>query len=104
MSDLTTDTIALKEEDGMVLIEFPEPVRWVKLDPNTAKAVGIQMAKDAYKAQTGGEADGKVIITQELEAKLITRLTHVIKNLQDKGKLPGFIAQEVMTIVLREVS
>jgi len=104
MNELTTDTIAFKEEDGMVIIEFQKPVRWVKLNPEIAKQAGMQMAKDAYKAQYGTEAEGKTIITRELEAKLLTRLTHVIRNMQKNGKAPGFIANEVMAIVLREVS
>lgn len=104
MTDILTDTFAMGEEDGYIRLEFPKPVTAVKMNPSQAKALGIALAKEAYKAETGSNASGATVITKQLEAKLVIRLTKVIKNLQDKGRAPGFIANEVMGIVLREVS
>lgn len=106
MTDLITDTVAVGEKDDRVCLEFPKPIMWATFDPDTAKQIGLAMAKKAYDLHIGKEteATGVQVVSKELEAKLITRLTHVIKNLTEKNKQPGYIANEVLTIVLREVT
>ena len=105
MSDLTTDTMAVGEQDGMVVISFPKPVQWATFDPETAKNIGMAMAKTSYELTTNSKTDasGAKILSETMQAKLVTRLTHVIRNLSEKGKPPGFIAEECMTVILREV-
>lgn len=105
MTDLITDTVAVGEEAGQVKLIFPKPIQWAVFDPQTAKEIGMAMAKTSYEIISGQkqEISGAKVLTAEIEAKLINRLTHVIRSLSEKGKPTGFIAQECLTVVLREV-
>lgn len=97
-------TIAVGDEGGQVILRFPGSVEWCALDPETARQVGEAIARAAYKAHTGREPEkGRSIISEQVRTRMITRCTHVIRSLQDKGRLPGFIAAEVVDTVLSEV-
>lgn len=62
------------------------------------------MARAAYSARYGIKADeSKSIISDQKRMMLVTRVTHVIRSLQDKGKLPGVIASHVVDTILSEV-
>lgn len=100
----TATSVAIGTEDGLIKLEFPENIRYAKFDPDTAKAIGLEMCKLAYGERfPNSEANGREVISAEIQNKILTRLTFVIKQLQEKGQAPGFIANEVMNIVLREV-
>lgn len=97
-------TCAVGERDGKVILEFPKPVQWAAFTPDVARNIGMAMAQNAYNAKYPGQNnDAKKELTQQLVTKLQTRLTLVIKNLQDRGKDSAYIADEVMNIILREV-
>lgn len=106
MTDVA-ETVAIGIEEGKVTLKFQQPVQYARFDGNTGRAIGMEIAKLSYELDTGRKMDdpmaGAQVISAEIQNKLQTRLTHVIKNLQEKQRAPGFIAQEVMNIVLREV-
>ena len=104
-AELSTDTVALGDRDGMVVLEFQKPVRWCTLDPATALQVGLAMARSAHKAKTGLEASsGKAVLSVEIRNKLVNRVELVAKNLQERGKNPRYIAEQLVDIVLREMA
>jgi len=43
-----TETVAVGVEDKRVVLKFPKPISWAALDPDTALAVGEEMARSAY--------------------------------------------------------
>lgn len=106
MSDeLVTDTCAVGERDGNVILEFPKPVRWAAFDTETAKNIGMAMAKQAYETFTGQKgADGGKIITDELRAKLVMRIGHIVRDGMSKGLSGDQIAPHVVDTILSEVS
>lgn len=98
------DTVAIGERNGQVVLTFPQPVQWAAFDPETTRQICEAMAREAYQIRYGkAPADGKSVISEEIRARLMTRVTHVIRSLQDKGKLPGFIAAQVVDTILSEV-
>lgn len=98
------DTVAIGERNGQVVLQFPNAVQWAAFDPEIARQIGEAMAREAYQIRYGkAPADGKSTISEEVRMRLMTRVTHVIRSLQDKGKLPGFIAAQVVDTILSEV-
>src|SRR5258708_29788644 len=62
-----TRTVQLSDKDGLVLMHFEKPVRWVALDPATAGALAESMAKAAYKVYSGDvPAEGTKQLTEGL--------------------------------------
>lgn len=106
MSELQGDgttTVAVGERDGQVILSFPKPIQWAAFDPETAAQIGEAIAKEAYQCRYGRKHESKSVIGEQVRMRLITRATHVIRSLQDKGKLPGVIASEVVDTILSEV-
>ena len=96
--------VAVGEENNRVILKFPNPVSFVAFDPNNARQVGEAMAKVAYHIDTGLQApDGRSALSEELRMRLVTRATHIIRNLTDKKMLPGKIANEVVDSILSEI-
>ena len=106
MNDLTADTVAIGERDGQVCLEFQKPIKWAVFDPETARQIGMAIAKESYDLHVGKETDAMPakIMKAEIEEKLLNRMTIVIKNMTNRGIKPGFIAKEILNIVMREVS
>lgn len=97
-------TCAIGERDGNVILEFPEAVQWAAFDPETARQIGEAIAKEAYHIHTGMKAEGKSILSDQVRNRLVTRATHIIRDLRLKGKSHGYIAMCVVDAILAEVS
>ena len=100
-----TTTCAVGERDGQVVLTFPFPVEWATFDPETARQIGEAMAREAYKAKYGRASNEKgSVISEQIRTRLISRVTIIIRSMQNKQKLPGYIAAEVVDSVLQEVT
>lgn len=99
-----TTTCAIGNRDGQVVMTFPQPVEWAAFDPETARQIGEAMAKEAYTVRYGRKPEGKSIIADEIRQRLLNRATLIIRSLQEKGKLPGHIAKEVVDTILSEIT
>jgi|SRR3989304_5890699 len=96
--------VIVGEENGRVVLRFPKAVEFAAFDPENARQVGEAMAKAAYHLHTGLHAtDGRSALSAELRMRLVTRATHIIRNLTDKKILPGRISQEVVDSILSEI-
>ena len=99
-----TTTCAVGERDGQVVLQFPESVQWAAFDPETARQIGEAMAKEAYTIRYGRQPQGKSVLADEVRQRLLNRATIIIRSLQEKGRMPGFIAMEVVDAILQEVT
>ena len=97
---MKTSTIAIKDENGMVLLEFPQPIRWCELDAETARQVGEAIAKAAYKARYGLNPPDGSRIAADKRLHLVTRVAHVIRQLNERGRSPKYSAEQIVDIVL----
>ncbi len=96
--------VAVGEENGRVILRFPKAVEFAAFDPENARQVGEAMARAAYHLHTGRDAPaGRSALSAELRMRLVTRATHIIRNLSDKKMLPGRIASEVIDSILSEI-
>jgi hypothetical protein len=101
-----TTTCAVGDRDGQVVLQFPEAVQWAAFDPETARQIGEAMAKAAYKARFGVDpgANMKSQLVDQIRTRLHASATQMIRSMINKRDLPGVIAQEVVDLVLREVT
>ena len=97
-------TCAIGNRDGQVILQFPQAVEWAAFDPETARQIGEAMAREAYTVRFGKSPDSKSIIADEVRTKLLNRATLIIRSLQEKNKLPGLIAMEVVDAILSEIA
>ena len=91
---------------GMVVIKFesPLPHNEISIDLTTARQIAEEIAAQANSAQlTVYEEKTGSKLAEQIKGKMITRLTHVIRHAQEKGKLPGYIAQQAVDIIFSEV-
>ena len=96
--------VAVGEENGRVTLRFPKALDFAAFDPENARQVGEAMAKASYHLHTGKKApDGRSALSADLRMRLVTRSTHIIRNLTDKKVLPGRISQEVVDSILSEI-
>ena len=102
-NDNVATTVAIGERDGMVVFEFPKPVRWATFDPETARQIGESIAKVSYTAKYGKAPSQGSTLSREIRAKLIARTQHVIRSLQEKGMAPERVANEVLDTILTEI-
>jgi hypothetical protein len=101
----TATTCAVGERDGKVVLQFPEAVQWAAFDPETARQIGLAIAKAAYKAHTGSDATtGSIVISETLRERMILNITHMIRSLEQKKHKPRYIAMNVVDAILQEVT
>ena len=98
-------TCAVGDLDGQVVLQFPEAVKWATFDPETARQIGEAMARSAYKARFGSDPAPKTSqLIDQIRTRLHTNATLVIRSMLRNNKQPGQIAQEVVDIVLKEIT
>lgn len=101
---MSKKSIAIKDEKGMVLVgvfEEAQPVRWVDLDPETARQAAEAMARAAYAARYGVQPpEGRSAIAEDKRNRIANRLATVIRQLQERGRSPKYTALQVIDIVL----
>jgi len=95
--------LEISDRDGKVLWSFSRPTEHMLMEPENARAIAEATAKAAYVCQFGVIANKDSTISEAVRMRLITRATHVIRSLQEKKKLPGFIASEVIDVILSEI-
>ena len=103
MNDKVATTCAVGDKDGLVVITFPEPVRYASFDPETARQIGEALAKSSYVARYGKAPSEGSVLSREVRQKLVARIQHVIRSLQDKNNKPKYVAEQVIDTILAEV-
>lgn len=97
-------SIEVSDHEGKVVLKFSKPTLHLVMEPENARLIGEGIARAAYTAKTGiNPKSAKSVISAELRMRLVTRATHIIRNLTDKKVLPGRIAAEVVDSILSEV-
>lgn len=108
-----TTSVAIKDENGRVVLLFPEPVKWCELDPEMARQAAEAMARAAYRCRyrvdppdnrSSLASEMRSRITQQIRNDLVTRMTLVLRSLQEKGRAPHVIAAEMVDQLLSRVA
>jgi len=98
-----TDVLAIGVENKRVVCRFQKAVSWLELDPDTAKAVGEEMAKCAFEIHYGKRPTSQNAISLEIRNRLVTRVQHVIRSTQEQKKTPKYVAESVVDTILSEL-
>lgn len=108
-----TTSVAIRDQDGMVVLMFPKAVAWAKLDPQTAFNLAEAMARAAHTARFGQPPTTdkgylheqiRARVTEELHQLLVTRAALMIHDLTNRNQPPDFIARAVVEAVLAKVT
>jgi hypothetical protein len=106
-------TVGIKDENGKVVLVFPEAVKWCELEPEMARQAAEAMARAAYRCRYRTDPpDGRSAlageirqrVTKEIRNALVTRVALMLRSLQDRGRAPNAIAQEVVDTLLSRVA
>ncbi len=103
MNDKVATTCSIGDQDGMVIIAFPEPVSYASFDPETARQIGEAIAKSSYTAKYGKAPTNGSALSIEIRNKMVSRTQHVIRSLQEKGKSQKYVAMQVVDTILAGV-
>lgn len=112
MSDGTT-SVAIKEEKGRVVLQFPNPVKWCELDPEMARQAAEAMAKAAYRcrykvdppdARSSLAGEMRQRVTKQIRDALVNRVAVMLHSMQEKGRSTNVIAQEVVDQLLSRIA
>lgn len=96
--------MVLFAHSGKVIQRFARPMLFVAFDPSNAVQVGKKMIDCAVDC--GAQVEIKVPRRQISPAKrlaLITRATHVMRSMTERGRPPKDIAQHVIDSILSAI-
>ena len=105
--------VAVGARNNQVTLQFPHPVEWAALDPQTAVNVAEAMARAAHRVRFGREPpanidtlaeDIKRRTTDIVREKMINRTVLILRSLQEKGRRLDYQAAEVVDRILQEVT
>lgn len=92
------------DRDGMVVIHLAKPTDEITITPEVARQIAETLARSAYSAAYNLQApENKSKIAERIRGKLLNRITHVIRSLQEQGKPPLYIANHVVDTVMSEM-
>lgn len=104
-AELTSDTIAVGDRDGLVLLSFPKPVQWVTLDPETARNVAEAIARRSYKARFGDDpTPQRTAITDALRTRCVNRAKLMLRSMAGDGTDFDVQAQRIVDQILTEAA
>jgi len=106
MSDYEKARLEVESRNGGIIIEITNSTNSIHTvhDPAQALEIAELIAKYAYHAQSGRDDIGRKIMSDVWKAKMLTRVTNVLKRELEKGRKPGFIANNLLDIILSEVT
>lgn len=95
-------TLAMKVDEGKVMLAFPKPVQWVRLDPDVAARIADAMIAAAVElgVQITIPVPKKAINPVHRQATVV-RVQNVLRQLQERGRRPEYIAEELTEIVIK---
>lgn len=94
--------LSVNYNEGMVVLGFNKPVREISMHQEMAMQIAEEIAKKANGAFMSQQPNSGALADQ-IHGKMIMRLTHIIRSMQEKGRLPGHIARECVDTIFQEV-
>ena len=100
-----TDTLAVGNKDGLVVLQFQNPVRWVALDPGTAYQVAEMMCRHAFATEVQDKVEGEwSAMIQKKRQNLLAKFEHALISAMMNGKLKDMKDIRYMAAQLRDHS
>lgn len=100
-----TDTLAVGNKDGLVVLQFQHPVKWVSLDPQTAYSVAEMMCRHAFATEVQDKVEGEwSAMIQKKRQNLLQKFEHALISALMNGKLKDMKDVRYMAAQLRDHS
>ena len=105
-------SIAIKDHGGKVILEFPNPVTWIALDPQNAFEIAEATARAAHTAKFGkAPPDDRSYLAQQVRARLtdelrdrmVVRVRVMLPSLLDNSRSLDYVARQVVDQIFSEV-
>lgn len=98
--------VAIGHHDHHVVMCFPRPARWVKLDSDQALAVAQGLAGNGFEVKHGVAPPDALrrAVTEQDRQVLINRITLMVRSLTERGKDPAYIARMIVDTCLSRVT
>lgn len=107
-----TTAVAMKVAEGHVILVFPNPVAWLKLEPGQALEVAGGMIRAGMEARTGrapGDVmvsslfnDVKAQVSRELRDALVNRIILMRKTMDEQKRSPLYQAEAIVDRILSD--
>lgn len=107
-----TTAVAMKVEGGHVILKFPHPVGWLKLEPQQALELAGGMVRAGMEAKTGKTPTDIVIsqmigqvqqqITVEKRMVLVNRIILMRKTMDEQKKSMLYQAEAIVDRILSD--
>lgn len=106
-------TAAVGIRDGQVVMQFPNAVQWVAVDPQTAVNIGEALARAGYEIRHGhAPQENTAVLQEEIKRKatdmvrksMITRSEIILRQLLERNRSLNYIATELVDRMLQEVA
>ena len=99
--------MAVGQEDGYVVIEFHEPQKIIKFEPQNCIDVAMAMTDAAFEARDGVKPAGETLKAELIERHRMTctqRGANILNSLRSEITVSnGKLAQDIVEMVLKEV-
>lgn len=99
-------SIKVGDIKGEVVIELlvGDELIFAKLDPETARVTGENLAKSSYKAKFGVDPNkAKSYISDQVRERCVNRAVLIHSSMKKKGHTSGKILVEIVDQILAEV-
>jgi len=98
-----TNTIAVGEEDGHVVLKFPNPITWCTLDPQTAFQVAEAMLRSVSAIKTGKPVDNsKRVFSAAFIERMVNRIKLVNRSTRNRGE--DYNARAIFDSIAKELT
>ena len=106
-------TAAVGIRDGQVVMQFPNAVQWLAVDPQTAVNIGEALARAGYEIRHGHQPPDNTAVLQEeikrratdmIRLSMITRSEIILRQLLERNRSLNYIATELVDRMLQEVA
>lgn len=100
-----TDTVAVGNKDGLVVLQFQHPVKWISLDPGTAYQVAEMMCRHAFATEVQDKVEGEwSAMIQKKRQNLLQKFEHALISAAMNGKLSKMNELKLLAAQLRDHS
>lgn len=87
--------------DGRIVMRFRRAMTWIGFDPSNAVAIGKHLIDLAVAAGVDVQIEvPSREISFEKRRAMVARVQHIYRSMNEKGRPPNYIAQQVVDSIL----
>ena len=96
-----TTQVAVGDREGQVVLQFPRPIQWAALDPQTAVQIAKAMMDAAPNCGMNIEIKlPKPVITEGMRTRMEARALMILNNKRDHTEKTPILARRMVDTIL----